>query len=83
MQKTGAGIPRWSGRGEAICWAQVRPRTKAEIGEWILQIEKHRSVTERFLGRAKMGKDDECAQYFQRLLESEATFKGVSVDPEP
>lgn len=51
--------------------------------EWILQIEKHRSVTEKLLGRAKMSKDDECAKYFQRLLESEATFKGVSFDPEP
>jgi hypothetical protein len=51
--------------------------------EWILQIEKHRTVTEKLLGRAKMGKDDECAQYFQRLIMSEATFIGVSVDPEP
>jgi len=51
--------------------------------EWILQIEKHRSVTEKLLGRSKMNKDDECAKYFQRLLESEATFKGVSVDIEP
>ena len=51
--------------------------------EWILQIEKHRSVTEKLLGRAKMSKDDECAKYFQRLLRSEATFEGVSVDPEP
>ena len=51
--------------------------------EWILQIEKHRSVTEKLLGPAKMSKDDECAKYFQRLLESEATFRGVSFDPEP
>jgi hypothetical protein len=51
--------------------------------EWILQIEKHRTLTEKLLGRAKMSKDDECAKYFQRLLESEGTFKGVSVDPEP
>ena len=51
--------------------------------EWILQIEKQRSMTEKLLGREKMSKDDACADYFQRLLESEATFKGVSVDPEP
>jgi hypothetical protein len=51
--------------------------------EWILQIEKHRSVTEKLLGRAKMSKDDDCARYFQRLLESEAAFKEVSVDPGP
>jgi hypothetical protein len=51
--------------------------------ELILQIEKHRSVKEKLLGRAKMSKDDECAKYFQRLLESEAEFKDVSIDPEP
>lgn len=51
--------------------------------EWILQIEKQRSVTEKLLGRAQLTKDDACADYFQRLLETEATFKGVSVDPEP
>ena len=51
--------------------------------EWILQIEKHRSMTEKLIGRAKMSEDDACASYFQRLLESEATFEGVSVDPEP
>jgi hypothetical protein len=51
--------------------------------EWILQIEKQRSVGEKILGRAKMDKDDECASYFQRLLEGEVSFKGLSVDPEP
>ena len=51
--------------------------------EWILQIEKHRTVTEKLLGRAKMEKDDECAKYFERLLEGEPNFRGVSVDPEP
>jgi hypothetical protein len=51
--------------------------------EWVLQIEKHRSVREKLTGQAKMEKDDECAMYFQRLLESEAKFKDVAVDPEP
>jgi hypothetical protein len=51
--------------------------------ERTLRIEKHRPMTEKLLDRAKMGKDDKCAKYFRRLLESEATFKGVSVDPEP
>ena len=32
--------------------------------EWILQIDKHRSVSEKLLGRAKMSVDDECAKYF-------------------
>ena len=51
--------------------------------EWILQIDKHRSVKEKLFGNEKMSKDDECALYFQRLLEGEASFNAVSVDPEP
>jgi len=51
--------------------------------EWILQIEKHRTFKERLLGREKMLKGDQCAQFFQNLLEQESTFKEVSVDPEP
>lgn len=51
--------------------------------EWILQIDKHRSVKEKLFGNEKMSKDDECAQYFQRLLEGEASFDAISVDPEP
>lgn len=51
--------------------------------EWILQIDKHRSVKEKLLGHEKMSKDDECACYFQRLLESEPSFNAISIDPEP
>lgn len=49
--------------------------------EWVLQIDKQRSVKEKLQGRAKMSHDDECAQYFQRLLER--SFRDVSADPEP
>ena len=58
--------------------------SKGERGEWewLLQIEKQRSLSERLLGRAKMESGDECAMYFQRLLEGEASFKDISVDPE-
>lgn len=50
--------------------------------EWILQIDKHRSVKEKLFGNEKMSQDDECARYFQRLLEGEASFNAISVDPE-
>src|SRR5438270_5932917 len=33
--------------------------------EWILQIEKQRSLGEKLLGRAKMDKEDACARYFR------------------
>ena len=51
--------------------------------EWILQIDKQRSMRERLLGQEKMTRDDECATYFQRLLEQEASFRVVEADAEP
>ncbi len=48
--------------------------------EWVLQIIKQRTLGERLLGREKMAENDECASFFQRLLESEAAFKGIAVD---
>ena len=49
--------------------------------EWILQIDKQRSVKETLMGREKMEADDECAQFFQQLVEDESSFTSVSVDP--
>ena len=50
--------------------------------EWVLQIEKQRSMKEKLLGRATMTADDECATFIQGLLEREPAFKAVSVDPD-
>ena len=50
--------------------------------EWILQIDKQRSVREKLFGREKMTSDDECARFFQRLLEQEPSFRSVSADPD-
>lgn len=50
--------------------------------EWILQIDKQRSMKEKLLGREAMAADDECAAYFQALLAAEPAFKSVSVDPD-
>ena len=48
--------------------------------EWILQIDKQRSIKEKLLGREAMAADDECAAYFLALLEAEPAFKSLSVD---
>ena len=49
--------------------------------EWVLQIVKQRSFTERLLGRARLETDDVCAVFFERLIRQESEFKRVSVDP--
>jgi hypothetical protein len=52
-----------------------------EEREWILQIEKHRSFSEKIFRRAAMTEDDQCASFIHALLESEPSFNDVSVDP--
>ena len=51
--------------------------------EWILQIDKHRSVKESFSGTRKCPRTMSARLSFQRLLEGEASFNAISVDPEP
>lgn len=72
----------WKGR-KYLLGASASIEEEDGQREWILQIDKHRTVKEKLLGRAKMSQDDECAQYFQGHLEREAGFRGLSVDPEP
>ena len=48
--------------------------------EWVLQIEKQRSMKEKLFGRAAMTADDACAAFFQDLLQREAAFRAVTVD---
>ena len=71
----------WKGRLYMI--GSSASEEEGDEREWILQIDKHRSVKEKLFGNEKMSKDDECALYFQRLLEGEASFNAISVDPEP
>jgi hypothetical protein len=72
---------QWQGRVYML--GSSASEDAGEGREWILQIEKQRSLTEKLLGRERMTKDDACAEYFQRLLESEPSFTQLSVDPEP
>ena len=72
----------WRGR-QYLIGSSASEEDEDGSREWILQIDKQRSMREKLLGREKMAKDDECASYFQRLLEQEATFRGVEADPEP
>ncbi len=48
--------------------------------EWILQIEKMRSFSEKLLGREKMTDDDPCAAHVQAQLAEEPAFRGLSRD---
>jgi len=73
-------IVEWGGRQYLL--GSSASEEKGGEREWVLQIEKHRSFMEKLTGREKMANGDQCAQYFQSLLEQEPSFKGVSIDPE-
>jgi len=70
----------WKGRQYLI--GSSASEDEGSEREWILQIDKQRSVREKMFGREKMAIDDECAGFFQRLLEQEACFRSVSADPD-
>jgi hypothetical protein len=72
----------WSGRQYLIGASASEEEEGKREREWILQIDKQRSMKEKMLGREAMGNDDECAAYLQSLLEEEPAFKSVSADPE-
>jgi len=48
--------------------------------KWVFQVDKNRTIKEKFLGREKMGKDDECLLFFKSVFDSESEFKGVTLE---
>jgi hypothetical protein len=69
----------WNGRQYMLGSCALEEEENGER-EWILQVVKERSLKEKLLFRQKMLPDDECARFFQNILEGEPGFKGVSVD---
>jgi hypothetical protein len=73
---------RWNGR-RYLVGASASEEEQDGAREWVLQVDKIRSIKEKLLGRARMDGQDECASYLLRLLQMEPTFRDVSVDPGP
>jgi hypothetical protein len=48
--------------------------------EWVLQIVKHRSLTEKLTGKEKMTAADSCVQLLLRALRNEPAFTDVALD---
>ena len=48
--------------------------------EWVLQIEKSRSLKERVLGQAKVSTDDPCFAWLKDLITQEPSFTDVSIE---
>ena len=60
--------------------ASADPQTTHSDLEWVLQIEKRRSVQDKLLGRNKMAPDDQLAALIETLLRADDTIKHLSVD---
>jgi len=50
--------------------------------EWVIQIHKHRSFTDKVFGRNKMVADDSLAALIERLVRADPQISEVSVDRE-
>ena len=48
--------------------------------EWVFQVDKHRSFTEKLLGRQKMTVTDECLQYFKSIFENCKECNNVALE---
>lgn len=68
----------WNG-GEYLLGASGSSERADGQREWILHIDKRRSLREKLLAKTKMTQDDGCARFFQSVLEREASFPPVSV----
>jgi hypothetical protein len=53
------------------------------VVEWIIQVHKSRSTTEKLLGRNKMMPDDALSALIERLVRSDTGIEDVSVEREP
>jgi hypothetical protein len=51
--------------------------------EWALQLEKHRSLLDKLLGRNELAANDPCLAYLRQVLGQELAFKDVVVELGP
>ncbi len=68
----------WKGRPYRLgAWASDEEYGKHD---WVLLIEKHRTLKERLLGRQKMRAADECVALILQLLRGQRDFSELTVE---
>ena len=68
----------WKGRNYKLCSSASEEDNGCY--EWVLEVDKKRSLKEKLLRKEKMQKDDECLRYLQKLIESEESFNSITVE---
>jgi len=48
--------------------------------EWVIQIDRHRSMLDRILGRSRMSVDDPCFRAIEDLISRDPSFTDLSVE---
>ena len=69
----------WNGRSYML-GSSASEEEADGVREWILQIVKHRSVTERLFGREPMIAGDACVGLLLDVLRSEPAFLGITLE---
>ena len=70
----------WDGRSYMLGASAWDEEETGGRREWVLQVVKKRSMKERLLGKEQMTSQDECLQFFLKLLQGEPSFQDVSLD---
>jgi hypothetical protein len=68
----------WKGR--AYLLGAMAAEREAGGCDWVFQVDKHRTLMEKLLGREKMTHQDECFRFFLSMLENEPEFHDVTVE---
>lgn len=55
----------------------------APPNEWTIQLHKHRSVTDKLMGRNKLAPDDAVLALLERLVRADSAFENVDAALEP
>ena len=67
-------------RGRSYLLGASASESDSSDYEWVFQVDKHRTFTEKLLGKAKMAKNDECLLFFKSVFDAEPEFKNVVIE---
>ena len=71
----------WDGRNYligSVAYFEEGDDPHSEL-EWVFQVDKHRTIKEKLLGKNKMTSDDSCFQFFKSLFEDEPKFNEIKI----
>ena len=79
------GVGTWTSRAPAVPYlvgASGDAEAEAREIDWVVQIEKHRSMTDRMFGRNAMADDDPVSAAIEKIVRADSQIQSVNVESE-